>query len=414
MAGPTLPELTRVFARIGMLSFGGPAAQIGLMHRELVETRNWLDEDRFLRALSFCMLLPGPEAMQLATYAGWRLKGTTGGLVAGSLFVIPGALIVLVLAAAYARWGDVPLVQSLFLGVQATVVVVVLQALARLGRKALKTPARWALAGLSFGALYALTLPFPLIIALAAGYGYLTAQGAPVPRTAGVPHRGNTGRTALTWAGLWLGPVAALWLFADGILAQIALFFSKLAILTFGGAYAVLAWMAQEVVAQKGWLTPDQMIDALGLAETTPGPLILVTQFVGFLAGHQAGGLWLAVAAALVTLWVTFVPCFLWIFTGAPFIDRLAGFPRLSAALDAVTAAVVGVILNLSLWFAAHVAFGELTTVTAGIFHLTVPVWSSFEPQAAILAGLAAVLLVGLRWPLPVVLILMAAAGVAL
>jgi len=414
MTRPSLSDLIRVFGRIGLLSFGGPAAQIALMHRDLVEARGWLDEDGFLRALSFCMLLPGPEAMQLATYAGWRLRGVAGGLIAGGLFVIPGALVILALAAAYAHWGAVPFVQALFLGIKATVVVIVLQALARLAGKALKSPARWAIAGLSFLAIFALSLPFPLIIALAAVYGYAAAKGAPLPRTSDVPDHPATERTIAVWGTLWLAPVAALWLLWGGVLSQIATFFSKLSVLTFGGAYAVLAWMTQEVVADKGWLSPEQMIDALGLAETTPGPLILVTEFVGYLAAHQAGGWRLGLAGALVTLWVTFVPCFLWIFAGAPFIDRLAGFPRLSAALEAVTAAVVGVILNLSLWFAAHVAFAEIGAVQAGPVHLIAPVWSSFEPRAALLAAGAAICLLGLRWPLPGVLALMALAGALL
>ncbi|MGC9418788.1 MAG: chromate efflux transporter [Rhodovulum sp.] len=407
---PTLSDLTRVFGRIGLLSFGGPAAQIALMHRELVEIRGWLDEEGFLRALSFCMLLPGPEAMQLATFAGWRLRGVPGGLIAGTLFVAPGAAVILALVAGYTAWGAVPMVQALFLGIKATVVVIVLQALARLGQKALKTPTRWALAGLAFLAIFAFALPFPLLIAAAALWGYATATGAPLPRTA-CDDRPRTGRTIAIWGALWLGPVAALHALGGGLLAEIATFFSKLATLTFGGAYAVLAWMAQEVVATRGWLTPEQMIDALGLAETTPGPLILVTQFVGFLAGQEAGGWALGLAAAAVTLWVTFVPCFLWIFAGAPYVDRLAGFPRLSAALDAVTAAVVGVILNLSLWFAAHVAFARVGRVTAGPFDMIAPDWSSFQPHAIVLGALAALMLLGFRWPLPLVLVLMAGAG---
>ncbi|SIO26453.1 chromate transporter [Rhodovulum sp. ES.010] len=413
MPAPPLSDLFRVFGRIGILSFGGPAAQIALMHRELVETRGWLDEGGFLRALSFCMLLPGPEAMQLATFAGWQLRGVAGGLIAGTLFVLPGAAIIFALAAAYAAFGAVPLAQALFLGIKATVVVIVLQALARLGNKALKTPARWGIAGLSFLAIFLFALPFPLIIALAAGWGYAAATGTPLPRTADVaPPR--TGRTIALWGALWLGPVALLAAVGGGLLAQLATFFSKLAALTFGGAYAVLAWMAQEVVTDKGWLSPEQMIDALGLAETTPGPLILVTQFVGFLAGYGASGWGLAFAAGAVTLWVTFVPCFLWIFAGAPYVDRLADFPRLSAALEAITAAVVGVILNLSLWFAAHVLFAEVGALRAGPIDTIAPVWASFKPRAALLTALAALMLLGLRWPLPGVLALMAGAGAAL
>jgi len=408
---PSHADLFRVFGRIGLLSFGGPAAQIALMHRELVERRPWLDEAGFLRALSFCMLLPGPEAMQLATYAGWRLRGVPGGLIAGCLFVLPGAALILTLAICYARWGTAPQVQALFLGIKATVVVIVLQALARLGKRTLRTPARWAAAGLSFLAIFAFSLPFPLIVAGAAVWGYASATGAPLPPIALGGGRPRTFRTVAVWGGLWLLPVAVLAAVDAPLILAIALFFSKLAVLTFGGAYAVLAWMAQEVVTAKGWLGAEQMIDALGLAETTPGPLILVTEFVGYLAAEQAGGWALGLAGAAITLWVTFVPCFLWIFAGAPYIDRLAGFPRLSAALEAVTAAVVGVILNLSVWFAAHVFFAEVGRVEAGPFRLVTPNWASFDPAAVALAGLAALLLLALRWPLPLVLAVTAVAG---
>jgi len=408
---PSHADLFGVFGRIGLLSFGGPAAQIALMHRELVERRPWLDEAGFLRALSFCMLLPGPEAMQLATYAGWRLRGVPGGLIAGCLFVLPGAALILTLAICYARWGTMPQVQALFLGIKATVVVIVLQALARLGKRTLRTPARWAAAGLSFLAIFAFALPFPLIVAGAAVWGYASATGAPLPPIALGGGRPRTFGTVAIWGGLWLLPVAVLAAVDAPLILAIALFFSKLAVLTFGGAYAVLAWMAQEVVTAKGWLGAEQMIDALGLAETTPGPLILVTEFVGYLAAEQAGGWALGLAGAAITLWVTFVPCFLWIFAGAPYIDRLAGFPRLSAALEAVTAAVVGVILNLSVWFAAHVFFAEVGRVEAGPFRLVTPNWASFDPAAVALAGLAALLLLALRWPLPLVLAVTAVAG---
>ncbi|WP_212525747.1 chromate efflux transporter [Actibacterium sp. MT2.3-13A] len=406
---PPLSDLFRVFGRIGLLSFGGPAAQIALMHRELVEARPWLSEEQFLRALSFCMLLPGPEAMQLATYAGWRLRGAAGGLIAGLLFVLPGAAVVLALAAFYAHLGAVPLVQALFLGVKATVVIVVLQALVRLSGKALRSPARWVIAVLSFVGIFALSLPFPVIIALAAAYGFATADATPAP-AAPPARRAKTGPVIALWAALWLAPVAALWALAPDVLAEIALFFSKLAVVTFGGAYAVLAYMTQEAVAQQGWLSTAEMMDGLGLAETTPGPLILVTEFVGFVAGFKAGGLWLGLAGAAVTLWVTFVPCFLWIFAGAPYIDRLAGQPRLSAALSAVTAAVVGVIANLSAWFAAHVFFAEVGLWQAGPLRLIVPQGASLDPRALALAGLAALLL-WRGWPLPGILGALALAG---
>ncbi len=408
---PDLSHLVRVFGRIGLLSFGGPAGQIALMHRELVEERPWLSEREFLSALSFCMLLPGPEAMQLATYAGWKLRGVPGGLIAGGLFVLPGALVVLALAAGYAFLGSVPVVEALFLGVKAAVVVIVLDALLRISRKALETPAHWTIAGLSFLGSFALGLPFPLIIALAATWGAAMAlPGAdPVP----LPRPHGTMRTIALWVGLWLAPIAALWASGATFLTDIAVFFSKLAVVTFGGAYAVLAYMTQEVVQDKGWLTLPQMMDGLGLAETTPGPLILVTEFVGFLAGFREAGLPLALAAAAVTLWVTFVPCFLWIFAGAPYLEWIASRPRLRAALSAVTAAVVGVILNLSVWFAAHLFFRAVGTAEIGPFRILLPAQSSLDPAAVALTAFAAILLFALRLPLGLVLGLpaLAAAG---
>lgn len=412
MDTPSHSALFRVFGRIGLMSFGGPAAQIALMHRELVEKRGWLDEDQFLRALSFCMLLPGPEAMQLATYSGWRLRGVPGGLAAGLLFVLPGAAVVLSLAMAYGAWGGVPLAKALFLGIKATVVVIVIEALLKVARRALHGPDRWAIAGLSFLGIFALALPFPLIIGLAALYGHLTARGAPppAPATADQP---KTVATIALWAAVWLVPLALLWLIHPGLLAQIALFFSKLAVVTFGGAYAVLAYMTQAVVAEHGWLSTPEMMDGLGLAETTPGPLILVTEFVGYLAAFKAGGWAMGMAGALVTLWMTFAPCFLWIFAGAPYIDRLAHLPRLSAALSAVTAAVVGVILNLSLWFAAHVFFGTVGLWRAGPVHLIAPDPATLDPAALALALVAGALLLWRRWNLLTVLALMALLGAA-
>ena len=407
-----LPELTRVFARIGLLSFGGPAAQIALMHKELVEDRPWLTEAQFLRALSFCMLLPGPEAMQLATYAGWKRAGVTGGLIAGLLFVIPGALVILALASLYAAYGNVPLVQALFLGIKAAVIVIVLQALVKVSKRALTGPLPYLIAAAAFLCIYALQVPFPLIVLGAGALGALLMANA-APEAAVAPVSGRaTLRTVAIWGAIWLMPLAALWLLdPGGLLAQIGLFFAKLAIVTFGGAYAVLAYMVQEVVGDYGWLTTAQMMDALGLAETTPGPLILVTEFVGFLAGAQAGGWGLGLAAALVTLWVTFAPCFLWIFAGAPYVDWIASRPRLTGALQAITAAVVGVILNLSVWFAAHVLFAELQTLSAGPVSALVPVWSSLDMTALGLTGLAAGLLWGLRLDLMKVLPVMALAG---
>ncbi len=412
---PSLAELTRVFARIGVLSFGGPAAQIALMHRELVEQRNWMTEEEYLRALSFCMLLPGPEAMQLATYAGWKLHGTKGGLIAGLLFVGPGAVVIMAIAIAYALFGAGAVAQSLLLGVKAAVVAIVIHALQRVAKKALKGQTDYLIAGLAFLGLFAFGLPFPLIVAAAALWGWLRGRGKPVT---GLPSRapplGPTLRTIALWLAIWLLPLAALALIEGGILTRIGVYFSQLAVFTFGGAYAVLGWMTQTVVADFGWLTPGQMMDALGLAETTPGPLILVTQFVGFLAAFQQGGLALGIAGGLVTLWMTFAPCFLWIFAGAPWLDHLTRRPALQGALAGITAAVVGVIANLSLWFAAHVIFTDVPVVTLGPISMIAPVWSSVQPVAVLLGLGAGFLILSRHWPLPLVLGLSAFASWAI
>ncbi len=408
MHSPTLPELARVFGRIGVLSFGGPAAQIALMHRELVENRDWLDEERFLRALSFCMMLPGPEAMQLATYAGWRLRGVTGGLIAGGLFVLPGAFVIAALAALYIRFGAQDWAQAMFLGIKATVLIVVVNALITLSRRALTRRSAWVLAVGAFLGIFALGLPFPLIIGCAAIWGYLTSTESKAAPPARVP-LSQTLRTVAIWGAVWLGPLALLWVSGARFLTEIALFFSQLAVVTFGGAYAVLAYMTQTIVSDYGWLNTAQMIDALGLAETTPGPLILVTEFAGILAGHGVGGPGMAAAAGLVTLWMTFAPCFLWIFAGAPYIEWLAALPRISGALKAITASVVGVILSLSVWFALHVLFAEI--VATGFGPLPVP--GSLDPTSLALTALAALLLLVARMPLPAALALMALAGLA-
>ncbi len=407
---PSLPNLTRVFARIGILSFGGPAAQIALMHREVVEERGWLTEAQYLRALSFCMLLPGPEAMQLATFVGWRLHGTLGGLIAGLLFVLPGAAVVLALAMVYAAFGQVPLIAALFMGVQAAVLAIVLHALQRVAKKALKGRLAWALAAVAFAGLFAFNLPFPVIIFGAGIAGWLSAKIAP-SQEAALPTPGLVSHAlqqAMVWGAIWLIPLGVLWALEGGILFEIGLFFSQLAVVTFGGAYAVLAWMTQAVVQEKGWLSLPQMIDALGLAETTPGPLILVTEFVGYLAAHGVGGWGLGIAGAVTALWMTFAPCFLWIFAGAPFIERLAHAPRLSAALAGITAAVVGVIANLSIWFAVHVLFDRTRIVDAFPLHLVLPDVSSLDPIALGLGLLAAFLILWRHWPLPGVLALTA------
>lgn len=397
-------ELFKTFGKIGCLSFGGPAAQIALMHKELVEEREWLTEKEYLSGLSFCMLLPGPEAMQLATYAGWRLRGTPGGLLAGLLFVLPGALVILALGAVYVSIGDVPAVQTLFLGVKAAVLAIVLEALLKVAGRAFKSPLHWGLALASFIALFVLSLPFPAVIGGAALIGYLSTPAAQHVPTPSVPP-GQTLRTIALWLGIWWVPVLALgFALGQDFLFELALFFSKLATVTFGGAYAVLAYMGQEVVQGLGWISAGEMIDGLGLAETTPGPLILVTEFVGFLAGYNAGGAGLAVLAALVTLWVTFVPCFLWIFAGAPYIAWISAQPRLSGALSAITAAVVGVIANLSIWFGLNVLFG---TVTRGPFGW-VPDLSSLDVTALVLSVIAAVLLLRMHLGLLKVLALCA------
>ncbi len=399
LAAPSLGELARVFLRIGLLSFGGPAAQIALMHRELVEERGWLSEEEYLRALSFCMLLPGPEAMQLATFAGWRLHGTVGGLIAGGLFVGPGALVVFALALAYGALIDLAWVQALFLGIKATVVAIVAEAILRVARRALRRPSHWALAGLAFVALFAFAVPFPVVVIAAGLWGALATPGlrdeAPPPlRT------GPFARTLALGLALWWAPVALAALAGQDFLVDAGLFFSQLAVVTFGGAYAVLSYMAQEVVEGYGWITTGQLMDALGLAETTPGPLILVTAFVAILGGLGAGGPGLGALGGLMALWTTFVPCFLWIFLGAPLVGWIAGQPRLQGALAAITAAVVGVILNLSAWFALHVLFGEVVPVEAGPLALELPVLASFQPVPAALALLAGWLLLGRHWPL--------------
>jgi chromate transporter len=409
----TLPELTRAFARIGMLSFGGPAAQIALMHRELVDEKQWVTEEEYLSALSFCMLLPGPEAMQLATWIGWRKHGTLGGLIAGGLFVLPGAIIVLALSMIYAAWGSLPFVAAMFTGIQAAVLAVVVEALLRVSKRALKSRAQWIIATLAFAALFFFAAPFPAVILAAGLWGFFTAKSQPSTLATVLPTPwAQSLRATAIWGAVWLVPLALIVLFAPPILADIALFFSKLAMLTFGGAYAVLTWMAQDVVQQKQWLTLAQMIDGLGLAETTPGPLILVTEFVGYLAAAKQG-IAMGLAGALITLWMTFAPCFLWIFAGAPWIARLTHAPRLSQALKAITAAVVGVIANLSLWFAAHVIFASVTPLNYGPLQMIWPDPTSLNALPAALAGIAAYLLLRRHWPLPGVLALCAISSAA-
>jgi chromate transporter len=419
---PTFAEAVRTWAKIGCLSFGGPAGQIALMHRVLVDEKRWIDDRRFLTGLNFCMLLPGPEAMQLATYVGWRLHGVAGGLAAGLLFVLPGALLMLVLALAYAHFGSVPIAEALFLGVKAAVLAIVIEALLRVARKALHAPADWAIAAAAFIGLFFLNVPFPLIVIAAGIVGFLRGRGTPaiaadVP-IAPVKHR-DTLRTIAVWLAIWILPLLAIAAhFGPGhVLTELAWLYSKLAMVTFGGAYAVLAYLAQEIVETYRWLTPGEMLDALGLAETTPGPLILVTEFVGTLAAFRHGGgdpILIGILGALVTLWATFAPCFLWIFAGAPYIERLNAIPALRSALSAITAAVVGVILNLTVWFAQHVLFTSHSRAVIGPIDVDLPVWSSLRWDAAGLALLAALLLFALHRGIVTTLALTAAAALAL
>lgn len=416
-ARPSLGEAFRVWLRIGLLSFGGPAAQIALMHREIVEQRAWLSEKQYLNALSFCMLLPGPEAMQLATYAGWRLHGTIGGIIAGLMFVLPGALVIALLASAYVIYGELPSVSALFLGVKAAVIVIVIEALSRVGKRALSLPEHWITALLAFVAIFFFSVPFPLIIALAALFGFMRSYNASNDAVPVVVEQGkfNTLSTIVIWLSIWWAPILLVGAIdGDGLLFDIGLFFSRLAVVTFGGAYAVLAYLGQDVVSQYGWISAGEMIDGLGLAETTPGPLILVTEYVGFLAGYRDAGFAMAIAAALMTLWATFAPCFLWIFAGAPYIDWIGSQARLRGALSAITAAVVGVILNLSIWFALHVFFSSVSAQQHGPLILWTPDPATLDWRVLLLSFGCALLLFKFKWGIIRVLASASAAGLLL
>jgi chromate transporter len=442
---PTFAEATKVWARIAALSFGGPAGQIAVMHRILVEEKRWLGDGRFLHALNFCMLLPGPEAQQLATYIGWLMHGVRGALVAGLLFILPGVLAIMGLSWVYAIWGDVGFVSALFFGLKAAVLAIVLQAVVRVGKRALRNPAMQAMAAASFVAIFAFAAPFPLVIAVAALIGWLGAKAGLAAFRGGGGH-GSVGKShvddAATLLGedhgdltgtkragafragavalaVWLFPVVALMLWAPGsVFADIAIFFSKLAVLTFGGAYAVLAWVAQEAVGTYGWLHPGEMLDGLGMAETTPGPLIMVLQFVGFMGALRDAGAMAPLLAGtlggLLATWVTFAPCFAWIFLGAPFMERLRENRALSAALTAVTAAVVGVILNLAIWFAIHVIWREVARIEAGPLSVQLPVLSSIDWAAAGLSLVALIAVFRLQLGMTAVLAGAATLGLAL
>lgn len=376
-AAPTFREALRFWLKLGFISFGGPSGQIAVMHAELVEKKKWVDEEHFLHALNYCMLLPGPEAQQLATYCGWLLHRTRGGLAAGVLFVLPSTVILWALSLVYVCYGEQPWIAAIFYGLKPAVIAIVAAAMLRIGAKALKTPVHWAVAAVAFVAIFFLHAPFPAIVLGAGLLGFFGEKifphffgggrpAAPDPRAfARSPETrsfwGHSLRVLTVGGLLWFAPILAvgLWQGWGGVLASEGIFFSKAAVVTFGGAYAVLPYVAQQAVEKFSWLSAPQMLDGLGLAETTPGPLIMVLQFVGFLGGWNHPGtlppLVAATLGAALTSWVTFLPCFIWIFLGAPYIERLRGQTRLNAAFTAVTAAVVGVILNLAVWFSWHV-----------------------------------------------------------
>ena len=441
----TLGQAFWVWLRIALLSFGGPAGQIAVMHRILVDEKRWIGEQRFLHALNYCMLLPGPEAQQLATYIGWLMHRTKGGIVAGVLFVVPGAVAIMALSWVYVLYGRLGFVSALFFGLKAAVLAVVLQAVVRIGGRALKTMPSRALAAVAFILIFFVGAPFPVIVLGAGiigwwsgrrgstafrGGGHGSAKGGTVADADTLlgedlpaharPTWGETLRTALVWLALWLLPIALL-LFVrgpDDVFSRIAAFFSTMATVTFGGAYAVLAYVAQQAVQQYGWLGPQEMLDGLGMAETTPGPLIMVLQFVGFLGAYRdPGGLSPLLAGTLgglLATWVTFVPCFLWIFLGAPFIERLRGHAAVGSALSAITAAVVGVVLNLAIWFALHTLFRETVRVAAGPFRFDAPVLASIDPAALVLALGAGAAIFVLRAGVIATLLASSAAGLAL
>ena len=425
----TFADALRVWFKVGCLGFGGPAGQIALMHRIIVDEKKWVDEPRYLHALNFCMLLPGPEAQKLATYVGWLLHGTRGGLAAGILFVLPGAFVMLAMSLLYALGRGVPVVDGALFGIKAAVLVIVVEALMRIGRRALTTKPLVALAGLAFVCIFFLDLPFPLIVAASGAIGYFVAQRSPallglkagaLQASEPIPDRWRQAAKATVWGLLlWWTPIAivVLALGTSHVLVDIGIFFSKLAVVSFGGAYALLAYMAQEAVETYRWMTAPEMVDGLGLAETLPGPLIKVTQFVGFLGAYRDPAPFSAVTSGIVgsfiTTWVTFVPPMLLIFAGAPFVEQLRANRRISGALAAITAAVVGVILNLTIWFVLHVLFANITEVRSGPLR-----WYSFDPltldlKAAALALLAAILAFRFHRGLIELIAVMAALGIA-
>ncbi len=438
--GVAFSEAMKVWARVAALSFGGPAGQIAVMHRIIVEEKKWIGENRFLQALNYCTLLPGPEAQQLAIYIGWLMHRTKGGLFAGTLFVLPGLLAIMALSWIYVLFGKVPAIEGLFFGLKAAVLVIVVEAVLRVGRRALRNNVMVALAAVSFIAIFFYDIPFPIIVFGAAAIGYVAGRAGVQPFLSAGGH-GKVGdrqvadrdsllgeetpahaRPNLRWSlsiatvflALWLVPIAALYvgLGGDNVFTQIAIFFSKMAVVTFGGAYAVLAYVAQQAVEHYHWVKPGEMLDGLGMAETTPGPLIMVTQFVGFLGAWREPGtlppLLAATLGGLLTTWVTFVPCFLWIFFGAPFVEALRSNKALGAALGAITAAVVGVILNLAVWFALHVLFAKLVPLTILGASFSAPILSSIDVPSAVLAAASAVAI--FRFKLGMIPVLLASA----
>ena len=414
-------EAVKVWVKVALYSFGGPAGQIAVMHKLLVEEKKWISENRFLHALNYCMLLPGPEAQQLAVYIGWLLHKRKGGLVAGSLFVLPGFLAILILSLLYAGFKDTSLVQALFYGIKPAVMAIVVQAVFKIGKRALKNEVMVLLSALAFIAIFFFNVPFPLIVLSAGLVGYLggkiweekfyVIRGHEVKDDNGLgegdayidrnlptqskrPSWRKSVKVAAFWLLLWFLPIGllALTLGTENIFVAEGLFFSKAAVVTFGGAYSVLAYIAQRAVETYQWLQPGEMLDGLGMAETTPGPLIQVVQFVGFMGAYRHSGaldpMMAAVIASVLVTWVTFIPCFLFIFLGAPYIEYLRGNKSLTTALSGITAAVVGVVLNLGVWFTIHTVFGEVNSWQGWGMKLDVPVLASAD-WFAILIGIA-------------------------
>lgn len=424
----TLREATWVWAKIGLLSFGGPAGQIALMHRILVDEKRWISDQQFVHALNFCMLLPGPEAQQLATYVGWLLHRIRGGLIAGILFILPGFAVILGLSVLYVTAGSASIVQGLFVGLKSAIVVIVLQALVRIGRRALQSPTQKVLAAGAFLAMFVWNVKFPYVILVAALVGAIAirlSKSVPTndtPLQTTLAHTAGIGyviRCVAVIGFLWLAPTVMLLVSVgpDNVFSNIGVFFSKMAVVTFGGAYAVLAYVSQEAVLTYAWLAPGEMIDGLALAETTPGPLILVTQFVGFIGAYRDPGelapLVAATCGGLLTTWVTFAPCFLWIFAGAPYIERLRHNRLLAGALTGVTAAVVGVIANLAIWFSAHSLFlsVEQHPFLGGM--IEAPVASSIQWSPLFIVGVAATFVFALRASVLTTLTAAGALGIA-